>query len=249
MDEFIQESIDWRYIQKKYNDTYEIWNSSDRWHIYTRDTIYKYIEDFFLKNNEFNKEIVILNSGSGGNNYNIKRFEQIHIDIAGEKLKGIPNAIIANIENIPIKEKTFDGCLCVGDVINFSYVLKVIPEFRRILKKNGFLILEFENSRSFEFIFNKRWFNKNAAIVSTFDNNVKEFLWVYSEKYIKNVLETNNFKLTDKKYFHIVSPLIYNVTKNEIFSSHFAKLDNIAKRIPFFRTFSSNIIFTCWKDD
>lgn len=246
MEDFNEVSIDLRYVQKKYNDALEIWSNSDKWHIYTRDTIYKFIKDFFFRT-KFDKKILILNGGSGGNNYDIERYQQVHIDIAGRKLKKISNAIIANIENIPIKKRIFDGCICVGDVINFSDALKVIQEFGRLLKRNGFLILEYEKSKSFEFITDKKIFNKNAVIVSTFDNNAKELVRVYSEKYIKKILENNNFHITYKRYFHIVSPFIYKITKNENFSSHFTRFDNIANRIPLLRTFSSNIILICRK--
>ena len=66
-----------------------------------------------------------------------------------------------------LKDHELDFILCVGSVINYTDALCTIQEFSRILNSGGYLILEFENSYSFEYFLTNS-FKKKANIVNTF---------------------------------------------------------------------------------
>jgi SAM-dependent methyltransferase len=238
-------TIDIEKVRQKYNRIGSIWDKNDRWHNYTRNLIQNYLVNF-LRHTSTDCEYKILNAGSGGNDYGIKCFEQLHVDIAETKLRGIPNSLISNIEDIPIDGDQFDICICVGSVINYCDATRVIQEFSRLLKPHGYLLLEFECSKSFEFIF-KDSFNKSACITNTFYQNSVEELWIYSERYIKGLLQMNKFVINQLRRFHIISPLVYRITQDSNFASGYSRFDSIACKIPFLKTFAGNIILSCEK--
>ena len=77
--------------------------------------------------------------------------------------------------------------------------------------------------------------------------NKEEKVWIYSHKFIKELLELNNFKIIKSKNFHILSPLIYRFYKNEKVASKFSIFDSFLSYIPFLKNYSSNIILLCQK--
>ncbi|WP_286689091.1 methyltransferase domain-containing protein [Akkermansia sp. 54_46] len=225
--------------KNRYNNIKEIWPDSDLWHKYTHSCIEKFINDAsknYLKNRKS-----ILNLGSGGNNHCFNENNVMHVDIAEDKIKACKNYLVSDIQKININNRKFDVILCVGSVVNYCDPSLVIKEAKRLCNKNGIFILEFESSRSFEFLFSK-YYAQSATVVSSFYQNEEEKIWVYSESYINNILKENNFNILNKTYFHILTPLIYFFTKKSNFSSKFSKVDNIAKHIPFIRKYACNII-------
>lgn len=229
-------------IREKYNKIDDIWSPDDRWHRLTRERIEAFIRTELPKTGR--KSIRILNAGSGGNAYGLEGDNHVHVDIAERHLNQVPNKIVANIENIPVDSSGFDVCICVGSVLNYCDAAKTLQEFSRILRTGGILILEYEKSRSFDFLF-RPWFNQQSALAETFYGPSKETLWVYSEGYINQLLTTNKFRIINSKRFHILSPLILRVTGSATFASSFIIYDQICSRIPFLRTFSSNLILSC----
>lgn len=231
-------------IIKKYNNLETIWNVNDRWHNYTFKMISKFIKSTIGKCINL-KNIKILNAGSAGYSYDLPENNIIHIDIADKKINHLENSILASIENIPFPNETFDAIICVGSVINYCDPIVVVQEFSRVLKKKGKLILEFENSNTLE-LFGSNKFNRKAVLVETFYAG-KETIWYFSEKFIEEIFFENGFVITLKNRWHIVSPLIYRLTKNGNFSTFFSKLDSILKFIPFFKNVSSNTIILAEK--
>jgi SAM-dependent methyltransferase len=240
-----QPGIDPESVRSEYNSINEIWARGDRWHQFTRSTISRFVLNFFSGLSSGQK-LRVLNAGSGGNDYGLMGHEQLHVDIAELKIQGIPNSLIANVEEMPLNDNDFDICLCVGSVLNYCDPVKAIQEFSRLVKPQGKLILEFEASKCFEFIFHSS-FNQSAALVETFYLGNRERLWVYSEDYILAILHLNGFVLTDLQRFHIISPLVYALTRNSGFASCFAALDRILSWFPFLNKFSANIILSCEK--
>ena len=231
-------------ITKQYNDLPEIWQKSDKWHLVTHRMIEQFIQN---QTEQINlSQFLILNAGSAGNNYNLPDQNVIHIDLAEKKLKDCKNAIIGSIENIPNYTNLFDMIVCVGSVINYCDPIKVLQEFSRTIKPGGKLILEFENSHSLELIM-KSGFNNKAVLTDTFYNHKSERLWYFSETFIQEILGEMHFKISAVKRCHIISPLIYRLTKKENFSSCFSKLDPIARVIPGLNRFSSNTILLAQK--
>jgi SAM-dependent methyltransferase len=242
MEDSEKSHIDLEKIRREYDGIAAIWDDQDRWHKYTQSRIREFIHRFF-KELGGNQRYRILNAGSGGNDYGLQGY-QLHVDIAASRLKEIPNSLISNIEQIPLADQEFDICLCVGSVINYCDSVRAVQEFRRLLKPGGWLILEFENSKSFEFLF-RRAFNQSACIVETFYQNRIEELWVYSERHMEGILRTNGFNLTGLERFHILSPLAYRLTNNPNVSSVIAPFDSLVRFVPYVGKFCSNVILSC----
>lgn len=231
-------------IINRYFDLHTIWDESDKWHFYThhkiRDFI-KAISDDFLKD----KKIVILNAGSGGEEYNLIDHEHIHVDIVDTKIKHKARFIVSNIETISLEDQV-DMVLCVGSVLNYTDPVRAIKKFENLLKHGGYLLIEFEKSSSLEFIFHPS-FNMQVAMVDTFYGNNIERVKVFSERYIDSILAFNKFLKLRIERFHIFSPLIFRLTKHTNFAAKFVILDKILRYISPLSFFSSNSIYFCQK--
>jgi ubiquinone/menaquinone biosynthesis C-methylase UbiE len=241
----VNNQLDIQELVEKYSSVDIIWDKDDKWHYYVYATIKKYINRTIKKLN-LNKNILILNAGSAGEEYNLTDFKHIHLDIVEKNIKHTEDYIISNIENIPLEDNYFDMIICVGSVLNYSDALQSISEFSRLLKKDGHLILEFESSKSFEYIFTEH-FCKNSALVKTFYQNKEEKLWVYSEKYIKNILSLHDFIFLNEHKFHIISGLVYRITNNSNLSAKFSNIDKVLSKCKMFNKFATNIILTYQK--
>jgi hypothetical protein len=239
------DGIDLQNVKKEYLKKNDIWPQRDKWHYYS----YKTIGAFIYKNVMKLKipiDIDIINLGSGGNPYCFEEKNMLHVDIVGKNIINKQRSLISNIEKIDVSNNSYHCCLCVGSVINYTDALRSIKEIARILKDGGYLFLEFENSKSFEF-YNTNDYNKSATIVETFYQGEKEKLWVYSESFVKQILNDYKFNILDIRRFHIVSPLIYRLNKNSIKASRFSKLDNFVSHIPIISKNASNVILIAQK--
>lgn len=238
-------SIDLKKIQENYNTIEEIWTEEDSWHFYTFKKIQRFIKNEIMKLN-IGYNFSLLNAGSAGNDYEIDCKKHIHVDLIEKNIIDKAHYIIGTIEKLPLKDHELDFILCVGSVINYTDALCTIQEFSRILNSGGYLILEFENSYSMEYFLTNS-FKKTANIVNTFYKNKEEKIWIYSHKFIKDSLESNNLKIIKSENFHMLSPLIYRLCKNEKIASKFVIFDNFLANIPFLKNYSSNIILLCQK--
>ena len=236
--------IDIDYVRNLYNNMEDIWPQNDAWYTYTHNKIVCYINDY-IHNNNFSEKSRILNVGSGGNTYNIPG-QQYNTDIAYERIKHIPNSYLANAESLPFLNNYFDGGICVGSVINYCDPFKVIGEISRTLKPKSSFVLDFEQSRSFQFI-NSHNFNTDATIIESFNSGSNDRVWIFSQKYIGNIIQAFGLKAKSIQYFHILSPLMYKITKDEQYAAKFTKFDKVAKHIPYIRKISCNIILTIQK--
>lgn len=225
---------------KKFYDTHEQMWEINNWYKYTHNLIIKY-----LGNQNIKDFWEVLNAGSGGNSYGITS-NMTHLDISPNKLRGIPNSLVGNLNNIKLAQDSFDCIICVGSVINYCHSYKVIENFSSWLVDNGELILEFENSNSFEYLL-KKGFGKSISSVSTQYMEDNHKIYIYSLEYIKSLLEVNNFKIIEIEGFHIISSLLLRIGFSENFASYFTFLDIPVKRINFFKRHAGNIIIKCKK--
>jgi len=237
--------IDPQQVANKYNKLDKIWDEKDRWHQWTRKKISDFIQKSLISIGDYS-EFKILNAGSAGNSYGIDERNILHVDVAQNKIQHLDNSMAADIHDIPLGDKQFDLILCVGSVINYCDPIIVMSQFERLLKPNGYIILEFENSYTLE-LFGKKSFNKKATLVKTFNNGSTELLWFFSESYIRNLAKLSGCDVILKKRFHIISPLLYRISRNENFAAGFSRLDNIFYLIPLLNKFSSNTIFLLQK--
>jgi SAM-dependent methyltransferase len=239
----MNEKINIDEVKLKFNALKDIWAESDRWHKYTSEKIKEFLLKYTPK--YFTKDSYLLNAGSGGNDYGII-YKQMHVDIAENKLKHVDLFTVSDICNLPFTDALFDGCICVGSVLNYCDLIPAIQELSRVIKPNGYLFLEYESSRNFEFLWTEI-FNANAAICQTFYQGTKEKLWVYSPRYFNQVINVNNLKIFHIEPFHIASSMIYPILKKEKISSLLSVLDPLLSRFPFVKNYSSNIILICQK--
>lgn len=236
--------IDTDSVRDLYNNMNEIWPENDKWYQYTYKQIYKFLKKY-EKRLSLNSSTRILNAGSGGNSYGIQGIHT-HVDISERHLQGVENTILASVENLPIPDEQYDVCICVGSVINYCDAFVAIAEIQRVLKKNGFLILDFDQSRNYEF-FGTDTYNSNLDIIETFNSGYIDKIWVYSETYIDKLLNHNGLRTIEKKYYHTLSCLAYRLFKNEQKAAKYACVDKLIQFIPKAKKISNNIILIAQK--
>lgn len=235
--------IDKGKVAQKYNALDEIWKSTDKWHKRTYAVLKKFISSKIALLNCV--QGTILNAGSAGNSYGLPEDKMIHLDIANEKIAHLKNAVCGSIENLPFGSNEFDLIICIGSVINYNDPLKVFGEFNRVLKSNGHLVVEFENSNTLELIFTRK-FNKKAVFVNTFYYG-KEPLWYYSDKWLREISKHHGMRIVDKFKFHFLSPFIYRFTKDENTAGKYIWFDRLFRILPVLKNISSNTILVMQK--
>lgn len=233
--------IDHEEVARKYNGLTEIWDKEDYWNQHTYGMISRFVGTSYAKIKADNFKGKILNAGSAGNNYGLPEDDTTHLDLAYERIKHLPNGLVGNIEDLPFEKNQFQLIVCVGSVINYCDPYRVFEEFHRVLGPDGYVLLEFENSNTVELI-GSRKFNKKVVFAESFYNQRKENIWYFSEKFIEEIALEYGMRLVRKDRCHIISPLIYRITKSEAFSAKFARLDMLLKRIPFINRVSSNTV-------
>ena len=190
------------HVRKLYNDAEQIWPHDDPWHLYVKKIINKYV----IKWCNSSSKDYILNAGSGGTDYEIEG-NICHLDIADKKISNKSDYLIGSIEDIPIEDNTFDYIICVGSVINYIHnISKALSEFRRVLKINGKLILEYERSNTAELLFTKQH-GIDCCFQNYFYNGQNHGIWLYSDKLINSIMHINNFELVKQFRFHSLSTL------------------------------------------
>lgn len=228
-------------VIEHYKSTDSIWPQTDRWHYYTYQAIDIFIKKQ-VKKQKLSHVAKVINLGSGGNPYCFNDGNMLHVDITDVKIKNKPHFLVSNIEELKEVNSSYDIGLCVGSVINYTDALLTIRELSRVVKRGGLIFLEFEKSDSFEFI-GAGVFCKKASIVDTFYQGRDEKIWVYSEKYICNLLHMHDFKIIKKQRFHILTPLIYRFTKDSQKAAKFCRTDKLFHWLPL----SSNAILIAQK--
>lgn len=231
-------------IAKMYNEMEEIWPDDDKWYLYTYKRISQYINNQVPLMNLTDKSL-ILNLGSGGNEYNICG-EHYHVDIAEAKIKHCKHFFVSSAEEIPFHDDFFNAGICVGSVINYCDPFAVISEISRTLKEGGYFIIDFEQSESWQF-WGKREYKNDAAIITSFNSGYEDKIWIFSFEYIKKILRMFSLEIVNVERFHLLSPLIYRITKNEIKSAIFSRLDPFLQHIPCIKNKSCNVILTLRK--
>lgn len=236
----MKKHVDQNSIRGFYNSASEIWASNDYWHLWSKQQIEKYLYSLEIKEADY-----VLNAGSGGNSYGIA-CNMVHVDIADQKLIGVSNAIVSSIENLPIDSAVFDAVICVGSVINYCDAAASIAELARVLKQNATLVLEFESSSGYEYKGSSAY-NKAASVVTVKFQGQDHTQWLYSLQYIRSLLIANGLDIDDIFPYQIVSSFALRHSKNENEAVKYAKLDCIARKIPFISTHANNIIIRCHK--
>ncbi len=236
------EKIDINAVKSAYDIKKEIWPITDKWHYYTYQRISSFLKKYCFPIVKLQNDTCIINLGSGGNPYCFPEDNMLHVDITDKQIKNKPKYLVGNVEHLEVQNNSYDIGLCVGSVINYADAFSVIKELSRVVKKNGWICLEFENSKSFEF-YGTPSYNANACIISTFYQGENEKVWIYSEKFIMDILKQYHFKIIRKKRFHILSPLAYRMLKNSDKATNLCYFDQLLQFLPY----SSNVILLAKK--
>lgn len=242
--EHSDERIDLGKVKKLYDEMDEIWPKNDLWYSYTYRNICKYIDNF-LKENNIKDCFNIVNIGSGGNEYHIPG-EHYHIDISSKNMDNLQHFFVGNAEDMPFDSNFFDVGLCVGSVINYCDPVLVIKEISRVLKPRGKCVLDFEQTKSLQFL-GTSIFHSKVSLINSFNNGNIDTIWVFALSHIKKICKYNDLKISNVSFFHLLSPLIYRITKDEQYSSRYCKHDSIIKYIPILSKLSCNVIMTLEK--
>ena len=233
-------NIDIEKTRKFYEEMDSVWPENDNWHKYSKVTIEKHLSEL-----KFNEEMLVLNAGSGGNDYGFQN-EMYHVDITENKIDKFSKFYVASVDNLPFENNFFDIVICVGSVINYTEAFKTLSELTRVLKINGTLVIEFESSWGLEHS-NTSCFMKDSSIVTLKYNNQDHKQWLYSPNYIKALLNVNNLRIQKHSKWHYLSGLNYRITKCENDAAKWVKFDKICSKLPLLKHHSNNIMFKCIK--
>lgn len=205
------------------------WPDEDAWHGYTYISEKKIVEHWLA--GTASPSMVILNAGSGNTKYQTNG-KIIYLDIIESYVKNFENYLVGSVEHIDLPDESIDGIICVGSVLNYADAQRAIAEFSRILKTNGFFIVEFERSNSAEFLatsdYGKMLFSKEYKY-----NNQTHLLWLYSEKHIRKLLAYYNLKISRCKRIHILSSLLYRFGISETDSAPFSRFDSMLQVVSY----------------
>jgi ubiquinone/menaquinone biosynthesis C-methylase UbiE len=168
------------------------------------------------------------------------------VDLVFDKIASLPRAYEASAEALPFGGAVFDGCLCVGSVLDYCDARKCLSEFARVLRPGGFLIFDFEQTFNL-YLLGKKKYGCESCVVDTFYCGEPERVRIFSPKYIRRLLDELGFEVLDQCFYHILSPLAYRILHDENRAARLAKLDPVARRIPFLGKKSSNVAVTCRK--
>lgn len=224
-------------IRARYSDP-TTYAQIDPWHIFTANAIQCEIARVWSLMG-VPTGFVILNAGAGGNNLDLLPDNTINLDLSERRIEGSTYPVVGTVEAIPFKNESIDIVVCVGSVINYCDAAVTIAEFGRVLRRSGTLILEFESSKSAEFIAHKV-FGRSAAIVDTFYCNQPEAVWVYSPSYISNLLHAAGFRSRHQFFIHILSPWALFMLRSVRAAAIIARLDRLVRPASFLNQFASN---------
>lgn len=226
-------------VKTFYNNIENVWGD-DPWHQYSQKVLCRYISSCVCFQNS-----IVLNAGSAGNAYNIDCNVMYHVDIADEKIKGVKNAVVASIENLPFEAETFDNILCVGSVLNYCDAVSAISELSRVTKIGGNLVIEFESSWGLEYA-GTDYYKKDACVISTEYIENSHVQWLYSHFYIAKILEVYGFKIEHSIPYHITDGFFSRFMCDQK-AVTLTKIDWALCSLPYFKNHGNNYIFSCSK--
>ncbi len=232
-----------RRVRTRYNQINQIWEIDDSWHQHSFKSSRKLVSRFFDKAHLRGK--TVLNLGSGDTIYDYGA-TIINLDLAEKKLVGLKNAVCGSAHNIPIKTSSVDAVVCAGSVINYCNAEVVFFEIARVLKSGGYCYLEYERSGSFEYL-GSQGFMGDIAVVSANYAGAKEVVWAYGDSFIHSMINRSNMQCVRQSWFHIISPMIFKLTKAPRISAKFGIFDPLLNHC-YLTKWAGNFVVICKKN-
>jgi SAM-dependent methyltransferase len=235
-------------IRQKYNAIDEIWEASDRWHLWTKAQIERALTFVRRTIDECDlSPYIILDVGSAGHSYFPSTCFRVDVDIAENSLRSCEHPVCANAEALPLCSAVADLAICVGPVINYCSLEEVVSELARTTKENGTLVLHVELSNSWEH-FGTKAYRADVAFVTSFYRGDESY-WVYSDDYVRRILRSYGFRVTRTRYFHILSSLAYRLIGRPNLCSYLAISDRILGGVSFFGSIGDSAIYFACREE
>lgn len=217
---------------------------TDAWHKYAQAVIDSRTRDWFHRLGEW-RGSRILNAGSAGHNHGLSA-AMTHLDLFESQLHDVEARLVADIGNIPLPTNSFDVVICVGSVINYADPVRAIGEIARVLRIGGLLILEYERSASFEYLWPRK--ASGACVrVKSFYGSFETYLWVYGDGFVNGLLAASGFRLLAERRFHALSTVALAITKSPRIATWFTLGDSLFAQIWPLKLIASNRILALEK--
>jgi SAM-dependent methyltransferase len=218
------------------------WPADDIWSTYTKNSIGAFVREVVPARNG-----LIFNAGCGGNDYGISgRGPCVNLDISPRQCRGLPQAVVGDIEHIPFPDGLFDVTLCVGAVLNYVQPETAIPELLRVTRPGGLVVVDFENSYSAEIMFSPAWAKPRSVIERLYvDHMDKTFL--YSPGYIRDIFEHGGSTVLATRGYHIATAMWERIFTKALIPRAAYSVDRLASRVPGVRALASSMLFACRK--
>ena len=218
------------------------WPPGDNWSTHTKRSIGEFVRAIVP-----DSEGLLLNAGSGGNDYGLsRRMTCVNLDISLRQCRTLRLPVLGDVEHIPFADDLFDVTVCVGAVINYVQPEKAISELTRVTKPGGLILVDFESSYSAEIMFAPQWRKPLTVIERMYvDHMDKTFL--YSPKHIREIFEHVGGRVIATRGYHIVSAMWERIFREALIPRAAYSVDRLASRIPGVRALASSVLFACRK--
>jgi SAM-dependent methyltransferase len=185
----------------------------------------------------------ILDAGCGIGVYDWMPLRAVNLDLFIAQVRGRPNALVADVERLPFADRDFDLIFCLGSVLNYVSAPKALGELARVAAPSALLYLHFETSSSFEHVFKKGW-NAPNHLNKTVNATREDYVWIYSPRYVFELLGSLGFRMRKTARFHILSSLFYKCGVPQDTAYKAARLD---PAVPWLNFFADDVILLAEK--
>jgi SAM-dependent methyltransferase len=175
----------------------------------------------------------ILDAGCGIGVYDWMPPRAVNVDLFLSQVRGRPNALVADVERLPFADENFDLIFCLGSVLNYVSAIKALGELARVSAPSALLYLHFETSSSFEHVLKKGW-NAPSFLNKTVNAAREDHVWIYSPRYVFDLLGGFGFRVLKTARFHILSALFYKLGVPQSTACKAARLDGAVPWLNFF---------------
>src|SRR6185503_8471660 len=189
------------------------------------------------------QDVVILDLWHGDENVGASM--RITARISTEEPAKSHEALVANIEALPLADNSVNAVICLGGVINHCDVTVAVAEFDRVIRPGGYLWLHFESSRNANFIGQKA-FGRSAAIAKRQSGEDKTG-WVYSLTFIGNLVRAVGFRIIRRTAIGAFSSCAIRVPGNAPLSILIRGLNSMVKFLPGLTRWATGYLVVCQK--
>ena len=218
------------------------WPADDIWSTYTKHSIGAFVREMVPPTDG-----MVFNAGCGGNDYGVSANATcVNLDISERQCRGLPKAVVGDVEHIPFPSNLFDVTLCVGAVLNYVQAQTTIPELVRVTKPGGLILVDFESSLSAEIMFSPQW-AKPASVIERMYVDHMDKTFLYSPGHIRGIFERSGGTVLRTRGYHIATAMWERIFTKALIPRAAYSIDRLASRVPGVRALASSVLFACRK--